>query len=486
MGAQRDIEFPAVHEAEVDGVPVFWSPMDGPVVAVLHFDGGMSVEAPSQRGIQHLIEHLVLTGVGAQAYDYNGSVDLRRVAFSVRGEADEVRQFFDIVTAGLAAVPEDRVTHEGGILAAEATRNVGSTLTGLLSYMFGTAGPGASALPEIGLGAIDENDMRMWVGSRMTRGQAAMFCSADPSFLDLSAIAAGEREEPWRMPAPIDGPGWAPGNASGFAAVAPVARTTANATMLRILRDHCLDHVRHGQGLSYSVETLYEAMTPDDALIGLFVDAAPERRVDARNTLFEALDTFATDGPEQRWLDLDGDRLERSTRERGAGVGRAAQVAADHCLGRTDPLSQSWIDEYVALTPADLAAAARDFLAAASWQMPTEAPMPPWRQVPRLRLFSDAAVEGRDLVPRSPAELRMVAGPSGISASMGPDRIGTICFDDLVATEAWEDGTRLMYGRDSTRIRFTAKDWAEGPEFLAWLDQNLARAPFLRRGKSPP
>ena len=482
---RSDITLPDVHADEIDAVPVFWAPVDGPFTAVLHFDGGICAEAAHQRGIQHLIEHLVLTAVGPQSYEYNGFVDMRRVAFTVRGEVEEVRQFFDVVTAGLNEIPQERSAHESGVLGAEASRTSGSTLTNLLSYMFGSAGPGVAALPELAAGVVADQDLTAWAHSRMTRGQAAMFCSGDPSFLDLSAIPSGERLPRWEMPEAIDGPGWAPNNASGFAAVAVMRRSTANATMIRTLREHCLDHVRHQQGVSYSVETLYEPLTPEDVMVGIFVDATPDRRVDARNTLFAALDSFAAHGPEQRWVDLDADRFARGTRERGAGVSRAANAAVDHCLGREDPLSDDWLDELVELTAPDLAAAAREFLSTASWQMPNEAPMPPWRQVRRLRLFSDAAVDGRDLVPKAPSPFRMVAGPAGISAVHGADRIGTVCFDDVVASEAWEDGTRFVYGRDGTTLRFFPTEWAEGPDFLHWLDGNLARAPFLRRAGRP-
>ncbi len=480
-----DIQFPTVHVSTVDDVTVFWAPMEGPLTAVLQFDGGMFSEAPSQRGIQHLIEHLVLTNVGPRAFDYNGYVDMRRVAFSVRGEPDELREFFSIVAAGVASIPEQRSGHESGVLEAEASHNSGSTLASLLSYMFGAVGPGAMALPELALGAVTPQDMREWAEAKMTTERATMFCSGDPSFLDLSALPRGERGQLWRLPPTIDGPGWAPGNASGFAAVAPLPRTTANATMIRILRDHCLDHVRHRQGVSYGVQTIYEPVTPDDALVGLFVDAAPERRVVARNTLFDALDEFADSGPQQQWLDLDRDRLIRALREHGAGVGRAASAAADFGLGRADPLSESWVEEYDALAPGDLAASAAEFLSAASWQTPPEAPMPPWRGLRRLRLFSEQAVSGRDVAPRGKRDYRLVAGTDGLSIVAGPDRIATVRFDEVVATEAWGDGTRIIYGRDSTRIRFAATEWAEDEPFLTWLDGNLARAPMLRRGTRP-
>lgn len=483
--SRPEIVMPDVAVADVDGVPVYWARVDGPVTAVLHFDGGICAERPHERGIQHLIEHLVLTSVGPQTYDYNGFVDLRRVAFSVRGEPEEVRSFFEIVTAGLASVPEERTHHEGGVLGAEAERGSGSTLTNLLYYMYGAAGPGCAALPELAIGATGPADLQRWAAERLVGQRASMFCSTDPSFLDLSRLPAGTAGDPWRVPPMIDGPGWVPGNASGFAAVAVLPRTTATATMIRVLRDHCLDHVRHRDGVSYAVEITYEPLTNDDVIVGLFVDAAPDRRVDARNTLFEALDSFVTQGPEGRWLDLDAGRMSRMMREPTAGVSRAAKAAVDRLFFDDDPLDDSWLDDYGALTPDDLAEAARTFLTAASWQMPPEAPMPPWRGIRRLRLFSEAAVQGRELSPVGSPGYRMIAGPAGLSVVQGPERIATTRFDDVVAVEAWDDGARLLYGRDGTRIMFDPREWTEGPDFVRWLTDSLASAPILQRGPRP-
>jgi len=58
--------------AQSDGVPVVWSALDGPVHARLTFRVGTCDEALTQRGITHIVEHLALSGLGSQAYQYNG------------------------------------------------------------------------------------------------------------------------------------------------------------------------------------------------------------------------------------------------------------------------------------------------------------------------------------------------------------------------------------------------------------------------------
>lgn len=479
------IERPEVHESEVDGVPAYWAPMEGPINATLQFDGGICVEPPHLRGVQHLLEHLVLAGVGPQIHEYNGFVDLRRLAFTVRGDRDEVRSFFEVVSKSLAGVPVDRHQLEPGVLGAEALRTPGSVMTNLLSYLFGAAGPGVAAFPELAVRAVDPPDLHAWAGQRIHTGTAALSCSADPSFLDFGGLPEGAPSRPWSLPAQIEGPGWIAGNASGFAAVAVMRRTTATATMLRVLRDHVLDYVRHRDGVSYSVEVVYEPMTADQAIVGLFVDAAPDRRVKARNALFEALDGFAVHGPELRWLELDRGRVTRANREPSAGFALANRAAAERLLGKQNPVNSAWFDEYLALTPGVLAESAIQFLDAASWQMPNEAPMPPWRNLGRLGILSEFPVDGRELVPTGTPRYRMIAGAAGLSVVHGPERVVTARFADVVAVEAWDDGSRVLFTRDATRITFNKPDWAETPEFVTWLDACVSDKPVIRRGPRP-
>lgn len=186
--------------------------MEGPVTAALQFDGGICVEPPHLRGVRHLLEHLVLSRVGPQVHDYNGFVDLRRMAFTVRGEPDEVQSFFNVVSLGLAEVPDERHDLEPGVLGAEALRSQVSTMTNLLSYLFGAAGPGVAALPELAVRGLDPPDLHAWSTQRVHTGRAALICSADPSFLNLESLPRGEPGPAWTLPPQIDGPGWIGGS----------------------------------------------------------------------------------------------------------------------------------------------------------------------------------------------------------------------------------------------------------------------------------
>jgi zinc protease len=75
------------------GVPVFQAEVPGRVRALLMFRVGMVDEPLHMAGVTHLIEHLALSGLGEQPYEYNGSVDQTHTTFVVSGTADQVVDF---------------------------------------------------------------------------------------------------------------------------------------------------------------------------------------------------------------------------------------------------------------------------------------------------------------------------------------------------------------------------------------------------------
>jgi len=64
----------AVERDEVDGVPAFWVPAEGPLRASLVFRTGQVDEPLHQRGWTHLLEHLALHGRDSVRRPVNGSV----------------------------------------------------------------------------------------------------------------------------------------------------------------------------------------------------------------------------------------------------------------------------------------------------------------------------------------------------------------------------------------------------------------------------
>ena len=72
----------------LNGVPVFQAEVPGRVRAALQFRVGTADEPLHMAGVTHLIEHLALSGLGTQPYEYNGFVDNVQCVFLMSGTAD--------------------------------------------------------------------------------------------------------------------------------------------------------------------------------------------------------------------------------------------------------------------------------------------------------------------------------------------------------------------------------------------------------------
>ena len=108
----------------VDGVPVFWIPgaaNDDEYVAGLVFRVGRVDETLATSGITHLIEHLVLYPPGTDDSKHaNGQTEALTTTFVTGGNADDIVSFFDTVSAGLRALPSERIERESGCSALRA------------------------------------------------------------------------------------------------------------------------------------------------------------------------------------------------------------------------------------------------------------------------------------------------------------------------------------------------------------------------------
>src|SRR5215469_1023455 len=93
---------PELFPGEIDGVPVFWSDVGGPVSAGLLFRVGWSDEALSGRGLTHLVEHLALTHLGVDTpYVRNGFTEPATTRFVMSGTPEQAVEFLHGVCRAL-------------------------------------------------------------------------------------------------------------------------------------------------------------------------------------------------------------------------------------------------------------------------------------------------------------------------------------------------------------------------------------------------
>jgi hypothetical protein len=125
--------------------------MPGRIRAALAFRVGQADEPHHMAGITHLIEHLALSGLGEQPYEYNGFVDQVRTVFITSGTATQVVAFFRHVTAALPALPLDRVAIERRIIETEAAGHYQASFRGTMRLRYGAIGFGTVDYSQVGL-----------------------------------------------------------------------------------------------------------------------------------------------------------------------------------------------------------------------------------------------------------------------------------------------------------------------------------------------
>ena len=125
--------------AEVDGVPVFWADLEGPLRAGLSFRVGRADETLARGGITPVVEHLVLHRIGQPLHAYQGQVESVVTTFATEGDEAAVSRFFETVCGSLVDLPFDRLGLERQVLAAEASTRSRHVADPLLPWRYGAA-----------------------------------------------------------------------------------------------------------------------------------------------------------------------------------------------------------------------------------------------------------------------------------------------------------------------------------------------------------
>ena len=80
----------------------------------------------------------------------------------------------------------------------------------------------------------------------------------------------------------------------------------------------------------------------------------------------------------------------------------------------------------------------------------------------------------------------MVVGPSGISLRDSERRAFNVLWPEVAVGVRWDDGSRLLVGRDGTQILFRPRLWRDPHLLLAAIDGNTPADRIIQaEGESP-
>jgi hypothetical protein len=475
----RQIEAPRIERSEVDGVPVFWTPVDGPRVASLMFRVGRADEPANKGGISHLVEHLALAPLSQQDFDHNGFVAPLRTVFHATGTDAQLVDYVGAVCRNLGKLPLDRIIMERRILGQEAA-NRSSGSSGMQRWFrYGFQGQGLVGAQELGLGWLGPDPVAAWSREWFTRGNAALWWSGEPPaelHLDLPDGARKPIPSPDPLPAisfPARTDLGGDGVSFGFIGVRSATTRILQDVLVRRLRQD----LRFERGLIYDVGADYDAIGPMEALLTIGMDCTRADATEVAATIFRTLDELAASGATSDEISREATAFEEGSTQPGGRLGFLDSATHDALLGRQREAPAEIVAEYREVTPDATRAAAE----MASRTMLLFAPPGGYDDgaVSAYPGWSAGPVQGRTIRPSGwlvgpkARKDRLIVGPEGISWVSPDGRCNTVLYAECVAIRHWEGPVRELWGADGFRVVVDGAEWRGGSDVVAEVDAAL-------------
>jgi len=461
------------------GVPVFQAEVPGRVRAMLMFRVGHVDEPLHMAGVTHLIEHLALSGLGEQPYEYNGSVDQTHTCFVASGTADQVADFFSRVTSALGALPLDRVAIERRIIETEAASHVRGSFRESMRLRYGAVGYGTVDYEQVGLLWLTPQAVAQWAAAHFTSGNAAAWV-AGPVIPSLKfELAPGPRippppPTPKRLPFPVVAEDRSPGVTASMVGT----RSPALSTGLSVLAHRALQRIRHAEGLSYNVQTAIDSLDGRTVHALAMTDCLPEQATQAGSALLDVADVLSLTGPDHAEIERVVAAMDEAFSDPQSVVAEMDGLARDELLGVAPHTFAAHREQVAALTPGAVAAALKPALESLILIIPTgtKFPRPNFAPYP---YFEPHPLRGTEIPSAYGNREFIVVGPSGMSMCDSERRALSILWQEIAVAARWQDGSRLLVGRDGTHILYRPQMWRNPELILSTIDGNAPPDRFV-------
>jgi zinc protease len=476
---------PQITRIEIDGVPVFSAPVDGPLRAALLFRVGKLDETLASNGITHLVEHLALTAVGQQPYQYNGFVDGLLTGFGVTGTPLEIVDFFQRLTAALANLPFDRLAQESRVLNTEQASRKAGPIDSLLSVRFGPTGWGLGAYPEYGLHGEDPSNLDRWRAQSFTRENAAFTITGSvPEGFRLDLPHGSRRVVPQLEAPSFRLPAWMAIPSAGVGLSMVAERSTQLTAVVHLAERRAQARLRYQEGVSYQVAVSYLRLNAQTDHVTLWADALPDNATQVRDGLLTVVEELIASGPTDEEIQMEVDLIQKTLDEPDR-TGLQGEVARE-LLGASHPRLEDMLIELRQSSPGDFAKELEKAIQTGLMIVPEGLavggrfqPIPPW---------SEERLTGRSLKLRGYARARptrLILAPEGITMVIDSTRAVTIRFDRCAALLTWTDGSRTLMANDGSRIHLRPADWNRGESAIQQIDRRIPKDRYVPLGDRP-
>ena len=457
----------------VGGVPVIYVERPGQTLVNLMFRVGTSDETLPQRGVTHLLEHLVLHPLGMRDHHSNGATGAQITRFYAHGSAADAVAFLRDVCASIRALPGHRLDIEKSVLRTEASQRSQSPLTDVLIWRHGTSSDGPSVYPEWGLHRITLADVEAWRDRYLTRHNAVLVV-VGPSFpesLELD-LPEGQRRPvtPYVSLLPQARTSFN-GSGSGLVFETLVERGTAMSVAAQLLNRQLYEALRQEDGSSYAAGCSYEPRDAGHASVVGYADALEDHVDAAFGRMVDVMATLRAGRlPDGAVSEIVAKRLEAIDDPEFA-VGRSAVDAFDLLVGAEHVSTDQYRAKLEALTVEEVRAHLTTILGTITLKLPPGR-NGDWAGFDHQSSTSPDRVEGgwetRDL--GGPGAWRLA--DEGISLVEG-DAALTVWFSTIGAVLAWPDGRRELIAHDGIRIVLEPTMVERGHEVREHVDRHV-------------
>ena len=470
MGDGEELRGDPVRQTTVDGVVVFWTTEKTRLTGTLMFRIGRADESLVEGGLTHLVEHLVLFGLGArQAYEFSGSVDGLHLKFHATGTAEELVAFFAHVCATIRALPVERMDDETRVLRTEAAVRSSGPVDLVLWYRYGARGHGASFYPEFGLLRRDPSALAAWVAEHFTAGNAtAWFSGPIPPGLRFDLPDGPRMIGPDLLPIPhLPLPTWAHGPSGAVVMSMVGPRDDMLFIPNRIAALRIQERTRFEKGMTYNIDVGHHLLSRDLAHVFLVVTTLDEHAETVTADVLEVISALASNGPTEAELAAVAADIERQEEAPEAIPGRLDNRAFYELLGVPEKPMGVLIEEIRSMAPASVARATSDATHTALLLVPRTVKRfdPGFTPYP---IHSQRAVRGRvhrsirAPFPWSDKLPELIVGDDGVSWVDTFGNASTVMYAQLaIAIERLDESTELI-GHDGFRVVVNPREWRGG------------------------
>jgi len=462
----------------VDGVPVFWLNVPGPLRAMLMFRIGVIDETLPTRGITHLVEHLAMfvpAQTAAMVNRMNARVELHRTRFTAAGSADEIAKFLGDVTSNLAALPLDRLEDEKKILRTEAANKTHGSAKNIWTFRFGARGPGVADYEEFGLRWLGHRPVANWATANFTAGNAVLWLSGPPPPALRLNLPPGPRRglppvKPLDFATPAiyqQGDRWVVLSMLG-------SRGIALAIGARVLDARIRDRLRNQQSLAYAANANYNRLCARVAEVTAFADSLGHNAREAAEAMATVTRALAEDGPKPEELATALAERRRANEDPDSALGRLEVEAIEELDGLEPKTTEELDAEAEALTPTLVSEAFRSAIATSYLAVPinVEVSLAGFTPVPA---GNGNRIKGAEMSAPPEAGHADVLDYSevGISVTSPDQTVVGMKWEEVAVGLRWNDGRRTLIGSDGMGINVYPANWRRPEPLVRQIEASV-------------